>query len=83
MSIKYDKIIKRLEEMGMTNYYKVKRMNVIGQATYRKLKEGGDIDTRTIAKLCKLFDCQPGDLLDYVPDDEEDATGASKEESEE
>ena len=33
--------------------------------------EGGDIDTRTIAKLCKLLECQPGDILEYAPDKEE------------
>ena len=26
------------------------------------------IDYDTINRLCKLFDCQPGDLLEYVPD---------------
>ena len=48
--------------------YTVKRDNIIGQATFRKIKEGGDIDTRTIAKMCEVLHCQPGDLLEYVPD---------------
>ena len=46
--------------------YTVKRDNIIGQATFKKIKEGGDIDTRTIAKMCEIFECQPGDLLEYV-----------------
>lgn len=25
----------------------------------------------TLAELCRALDCQPGDLLEYVPDDEE------------
>ena len=37
----------------------------------KKIKNGGDIDTRTISKLCKLLDCQPGDILEYVPDEDE------------
>ena len=24
----------------------------------------------SLDKICKVFDCQPGDLLEYVPDDE-------------
>ncbi|MFR4989127.1 helix-turn-helix domain-containing protein [Anaerotruncus colihominis] len=35
----------------------------------KKLKKGG-IDTRTIAKLCKLLNCQPRDILEYTPEDE-------------
>ena len=27
----------------------------------------------TLAKICEVLDCQPGDLLEYRPDDEEDA----------
>ncbi len=27
-------------------------------------------NTDVINRLCKYFDCQPGDLLVYVPDDE-------------
>jgi putative transcriptional regulator len=27
----------------------------------------------TLAKICDVLDCQPGDLLEYRPDDEKDA----------
>ena len=29
------------------------------------------IDRSTLDKLCKALDCQPGDLLEYVPDEKE------------
>ncbi len=64
MPIKYDKLIKRMQEAGI-NSYTLKKDNIIGQATYKKILEGGDIDTRTIAKLCKLLNCQPGDIIEY------------------
>lgn len=67
MSIKYDKLLKLMEEKGVTSYT-IKKDNVIGQATFKKIKEGGDIDTRTIDKLCKLLSCQPGDILTYQED---------------
>jgi len=53
------------------NSYTVKKDNLIGQATFKKIKDGGDIDTRTISKLCALLDCQPGDIMEYVPEDGE------------
>lgn len=67
MPIKYDKLINLMHEKGITSYT-IKRDKVIGQATYKKIIEGGDIDTRTIAKLCKLLNCQPGDILEYSED---------------
>ena len=27
------------------------------------------LDTRTLDHLCSYLDCQPGDLLEYVPDE--------------
>lgn len=67
MSIKYDKLLKILKERNITSY-RIKKDNVIGQASYKKIKDGGDIDTRTISKLCKYLNCQPGDILEYVED---------------
>ena len=69
MSIKYDKMLALMEKKGVTSYT-VKKNNLIGQATFKKIKQGGDIDTRTISKLCALLDCQPGDIMEYVPDKE-------------
>lgn len=64
MPIKYNKLIALMKEAGITSYT-VKRDKIIGQATYKKIMEGGDIDTRTIAKLCEVLNCQPGDILEY------------------
>ena len=65
MPIKYDKLLKLLDERGLTSY-KIKQEKIIGQATLQKIKSGGDIDTRTISKLCKILECQPGDIMEYV-----------------
>ena len=67
MPIVYDKLLKILNEKGI-NSYTIKKERIIGQASYKKIKEGGDIDTRTISKLCKYLNCQPGDILEYIPD---------------
>ena len=69
MPISYKKLIRILEARGITSYT-IKQHAVIGQATLRKIKEGGHIDTRSIESLCKYLKCQPGDLLEYIPDEE-------------
>ncbi len=70
MPISYRKLLKTFEERKITGYT-IKKENIIGQASYKKIKEGGHIDTRSIGKLCEYLKCQPGDILEYIPDDEE------------
>jgi len=71
MSIKYDKLMALLKEKGYTTY-RIRQDKLIGEATLQKLRSGdGIIDTRTIEKLCKLLNCQPGDIMEYVEDDSE------------
>ena len=65
MPIIYDKLLKLMDDRGITSYT-IKKDNVIGQATFKKIKDGGDIDTRTIAKLCEYLNCQPGDIMEYA-----------------
>ena len=64
--IKYDKLLKLLEDYGYTSY-KIKKENIIGQGTLTALKNGtGGLDAKTLSKLCALFKCQPGDLMEFV-----------------
>lgn len=71
MAIKYDKLFRLFEEKGITTY-RIRKENIVSQGTLTKMKNGsGSIDTRTIDKICRVLNCQPGDILEYVPDDEE------------
>lgn len=70
MSISYDKLLSLFNEKGISSYTITKKDKIIGQATWKKIHENGHIDTRTIESLCKYLNCQPGDILEYVPDEE-------------
>lgn len=72
MAIVYSKLLKLLQEKGVSSYT-VKKSGIIGQATWKKIHEGGHIDTRTINALCGLLDCQPGDILEFIPDKQAEA----------
>lgn len=78
MSISYDKLLKLLEENNMTSYTITKKYKIVGQATWKKIHEGGHVDTRTIEAFCKLLNCQPGDIIEYIPDEEQNAVGVVK-----
>ena len=36
------------------------------------MRKGGHITTATINKLCKLLECEIGDIVAYIPDSDED-----------
>ena len=68
MAIKYDRLFNLVKERGKNVYYL--RKNGISSSVLEKLKHGtGGLDSRSIDKLCRLLDCQPGDLMEYVPDE--------------
>lgn len=69
MPINYNKMLDLFKERNETSYTLTKKNKVIGQATWKKINDGGHIDTRSIEALCKYFNCQPGDLMEYTPDD--------------
>ena len=69
MPIIYNKLLELLKERGYTTY-KIRKDNIMSQSAWQKIRTGsGDIDTRTISKLCALLDCQPGDIMEFVPDE--------------
>lgn len=42
---------------------------LMGQATLQQLRHGELASWKTIDTVCRLLDCQPGDLLEYVADE--------------
>ena len=44
----------------------------VSTISYLRRDMRGRISFETLDKLCKYLDCQPGDLLIYEPDPEED-----------
>ena len=71
MAIKYNKLFPLFEQKGITTY-RIRKENIVSQGTLTKMKNGnGSIDTRTIDKICRILQCQPGDIMEYVPDNEE------------
>ncbi len=71
MPFKYDKLFALLKERGITTY-KIRQENIISQAAFSKMKNGkGSIDTRTLERICSYLHCQPGDIMEYAEDEQE------------
>lgn len=72
MPIKYEKLFQLLKEKGW-NTTRIRNERLLGQRTLTAIKNGtGGLDHRSIAKLCHILECQPGDLMEYVEDIPED-----------
>lgn len=70
MPFKYDKLFELLKKKGISSY-KIRKENLISQAALTKMKNGtGNIDTRTLERLCQVLHCQPGDIMEYEEENE-------------
>ncbi|MBW7573163.1 helix-turn-helix domain-containing protein [Caproiciproducens faecalis] len=68
MPIKFDKLFVVMKEKGLSTY-RIRKENIMGQATLQSLRSNEPVSTETIAILCEILDCQPGDIMEYVKDD--------------
>jgi putative transcriptional regulator len=60
---------KEFNEGRKLTYRTISKETGISTTTLTKyINQGGGIDPGTLEKLCKYFNCQPGDLLVYADD---------------
>lgn len=68
--ISYDNLWNVMKDKGITQYTLIKKYNISpGQIT--RLKRNESVSTHTIEVFCKILDCEVGDIMRYIPDDEE------------
>ena len=66
MSMKYYKLFDLLARRGMKKtdllYNKI-----ISSPTLAKLSKGETVTTEVLSNICEALNCQPGDIMEYVP----------------
>ena len=67
--MKYYKLFDLLarNDMKKTDLLKNK---VLSSPTLAKLSKGETVTTEVLSNLCESLHCQPGDIMEYVPDKE-------------
>lgn len=48
---------------------RIRAEKLLGQSYVQQLRKGELISWAALNTVCRLLDCQPGDLLEYVPDE--------------
>ena len=64
MQFKID-VLEALKAKGYTTYV-LRKENILSQSTLQKLREGKGLSWENIDRICGLLECQPGDLIEYV-----------------
>ena len=63
-------VMKELSERGFTST-RMRKEKIVSEATMQNLRKGKGITTDTLNTICIILRCQPSDVLEVVPTDEE------------
>lgn len=58
-------ILNALKEKGY-NTNKIRQENLLSQSTLQKFRTKQGVSWENLETLCKLLECQPADLIEYV-----------------
>jgi len=71
MSIQYKvDILTELKRAGYSTYH-IRKNKLLGEAVLQNIREQKLISWENINVICRLLDCQPGDIIEYIPSSEE------------
>ncbi len=62
-------VIKLLKEKGY-NTSRIRQDKIMGESMLQKLRQGQMVSWNTLDTICRLLDCQPGDIIEYVDDEQ-------------
>lgn len=78
MAIRYKiDVLDALKQKGYNTNW-IRQNKIMGQATLQQLRAGELVSWLNMERLCRLLECQPGDLVEYVPADSEESQPAGK-----
>lgn len=60
-------VIGLLKEKGYSTY-SIRNQKIMTEGQLQQIRDNKLLSHDALNKLCKLLDCQPGDILEYVPD---------------
>lgn len=72
MPVKYRiDVLAALKDAGYTTY-RIRQEKLLGESVLQQLRKGELVSWANFSRLCSMLEIQPGDLLKYVPDIEEE-----------
>lgn len=69
MALRYKiDVLQALKLKGFSSY-RLRHERLIGERQIQQLREGVIVSPSCLEKLCTLLECQPGDILEHIPED--------------
>lgn len=72
MPIKYKFDILSALKDARYNTTKLRREKILSESTIQSLRTGKVVSIENISRICEMLNCQPGDLLEFIPEDAQD-----------
>ena len=60
-------VLAELKKKGI-NTNKMRLEKLLSESAIQRLRKNASINWESIDKICKMLDCQPGEILEYIPD---------------
>lgn len=69
MPLKYKiDVLEALKDAGYSST-RLRKEKLMGESYMTQIRRGEMVSWKTIETICRLLNCQPGDLVEYVPGD--------------
>ena len=63
--------MRQFMEENHVSYYKLANQGIDAK-TLQRLRHDRPVTTETVGRLCAIMNCQPGDLMEYIRDPDEE-----------
>lgn len=70
--LSYEPLWETMKEQNITTYTLINKYN-INPRTINNLRHNKSITMYTLERLCQILHCKPNDVIDFTPDDPENA----------
>ncbi len=61
-------VMKRLKDAGYSST-RLRTEGILGEAYMTKIRNNGTVSMNALNTICTLLNCQPGEIIEYVPDE--------------
>ena len=69
MPIKYKiDVLAALKAAGYSTY-RLRKEKILAERTLQQFRNGDIVSNENLSRVCELLRCQPGDILEYVPEE--------------
>ena len=69
MPIRYKvNVLEKLKEAGYSTF-RLRKEKLMGEATIQKIRNDELLSWSNMEVICKLLNCQPGELVEYIKED--------------